>query len=60
MFMPFVDEENEVGDKLKVVPYDSLYILFWYLGEPSCDGHHRVCDAYVLLWADADDEQFVR
>ena len=32
MFVPFEDQVR------KVVPYDSPYILFWYLGGPSCDG----------------------
>ena len=54
MFVLFEDQVR------KVVPYDSPYILFWYLGGPSCDGQRRVCDAYVSLRADADDEHFIR
>jgi len=29
-------------------------------GGPSCDGWRRVCDTYVSLRADADDEHFIR
>jgi len=60
MFMPFEDEAREEWDRPKAVPYDSPYILFWYLGGPSCDGRRRVCDGYVSLRADADDERFIQ
>ena len=38
------------------VPYDSQYLLFWYLGDPPCNGWWRVCDGHVSLRADVDDE----
>jgi hypothetical protein len=59
MFMPFVDEVPEGWNRQKVVPYNSPYILFWYFGGPLCDGRHRVCNAYVSLRVDADDERFI-
>ena len=55
LFMPF----EEVVGRMEV-PYDSQYILFWYLGGPPCDGRRRVCDGYVSLRADAEDERFMR
>ena len=53
--MPF----EEVVGRMEV-PYDNQYILFWYLGGPPCDGRRRVCDGYVSLRADAEDERFMR
>lgn len=40
------------------LPYDSSYICFWHLGGPPCDNERRVCESYVSLRADAEDEHF--
>jgi len=48
MFIPFREEfVGGLGETSKVLPYDSPYICFWYLGGPSCDGRWRVNDSYV-------------
>ena len=60
VFVKFEEETNLVLERSKVVPYDSPYILFWYLRGPACDGWCRVCDPYVSMRADADDERFGR
>jgi hypothetical protein len=61
MFVPFAEEIGVGSERvLKVFPYDSPYICFWYFGGPSCDGRRRVCDSYVSLRADAEDERFMR
>jgi hypothetical protein len=61
MFVPFTEDfVGGLGETSKVLPYDSPYICFWYLGGPSCDGRRRVSDSYVSLRADANDERFMR
>ena len=59
MFVPFFKDFTGYFEEGSTIwPYDSPYILFWYLGGPSCDGRRRVCESYVSLRADAEDERF--
>jgi hypothetical protein len=56
----FEEDRNLVLERLSVVPYDSPYILFWYLEGPACDRGRRVSDPYMSLRADADNKRFGR
>src|SRR6267154_1961444 len=64
MFISFIDDSNGDSkifiDKPGILPYDHLFILFWYFGGPACTGLQRVCDPFIAQRPNVHDEHYFR